>query len=186
MPRTAGNHPLTPEQWKLVTENQGLIFFVLDKARARGFRVDEDDALIAAGDALIRAARCFKPERGFKFSTYATRSIFSALRESRMGRHARRCRRFSDLSEDAERMAASKPAPAQPEPTEHAEQIASIRRVLCLLDDRTQMVIRLRYGLDGIPRMRLSDVGETLGVTRERVRQLQAKGEADLRRILKC
>lgn len=50
-----------------------------------------------------------------------------------------------------------------------------ICRVLELLTDREQMVIKLRFGLDdGIPRS-LEEIGRILGVTRERVRQVEEK-----------
>lgn len=41
------------------------------------------------------------------------------------------------------------------------------------LDPREQMILRLRYGLDGKKAMTLEEVGEKFKVTRERIRQLQ-------------
>jgi RNA polymerase primary sigma factor len=41
------------------------------------------------------------------------------------------------------------------------------------LDDREAMVIRMRFGLDSYDPMTLREVGENLGLTRERVRQLE-------------
>lgn len=50
-----------------------------------------------------------------------------------------------------------------------------ICRVLELLTEREQMVIKLRFGLDdGIPRS-LEEIGRILGVTRERIRQVEEK-----------
>ena len=42
-----------------------------------------------------------------------------------------------------------------------------------MLDDREAMVIRMRFGLDSYDPMTLREVGENLGLTRERVRQLE-------------
>ncbi len=53
--------------------------------------------------------------------------------------------------------------------------------VLGQLSDREQEVVRLRFGLDdGRPRT-LEEVGRTFGVTRERIRQIEAKTLAKLR-----
>ena len=53
--------------------------------------------------------------------------------------------------------------------------------VLHGLSEREQAVIRLRFGLhDGTPRT-LEEVGREFGVTRERIRQIEAKTLAKLR-----
>jgi RNA polymerase primary sigma factor len=56
-----------------------------------------------------------------------------------------------------------------------------IERVMELLTEREQMVIKLRFGLDdGIPRS-LEEIGRILGVTRERIRQVEEKALKKLR-----
>ncbi len=56
-----------------------------------------------------------------------------------------------------------------------------IGRVLETLSDREQIVIKLRFGLDdGTPRS-LEEIGRILGVTRERVRQVEEKALKKLR-----
>jgi RNA polymerase primary sigma factor len=58
------------------------------------------------------------------------------------------------------------------------EQILSI---LDNLTPREEMVLRLRYGIDdGHPRT-LEEVGKEFGVTRERIRQIEAKALRKLR-----
>lgn len=47
---------------------------------------------------------------------------------------------------------------------------------LVCLDERELFVIVRRFGLDGEPRQRLSTIGETLGLSREAVRQVERKG----------
>ncbi len=49
------------------------------------------------------------------------------------------------------------------------------------LDEREQIVLVLRYGLDAEPPRTLSDVGSTLGITRERVRQIETRALGKLR-----
>ena len=57
-----------------------------------------------------------------------------------------------------------------------------LERVLCELSEREQRIIQLRFGLsDGHPRT-LEEVGREFGVTRERIRQIESKTLAKLRR----
>jgi RNA polymerase primary sigma factor len=57
-----------------------------------------------------------------------------------------------------------------------------IDRILASLGEREQAVVRLRYGLDDGETRTLEEVGRQFGVTRERVRQIEAKTLAKLRR----
>ncbi|NHZ71036.1 MAG: sigma-70 family RNA polymerase sigma factor, partial [Proteobacteria bacterium] len=56
-----------------------------------------------------------------------------------------------------------------------------LTRALATLDEREQTVLVLRYGLDTRPPRTLSDVGDRLGITRERVRQIETRALGKLR-----
>ncbi len=56
--------------------------------------------------------------------------------------------------------------------------------LLEVLDDREKKIISQRFGFDGGKRKTLEEVGEKLGVTRERIRQLQNSALSKLRRAL--
>jgi RNA polymerase primary sigma factor len=47
--------------------------------------------------------------------------------------------------------------------------------VLKEFSEREMAIIKLRFGLDGRTPMTLSETGRVLGITRERVRQIQEK-----------
>jgi RNA polymerase sigma factor (sigma-70 family) len=53
--------------------------------------------------------------------------------------------------------------------------------VLALLSDRERVVLRLRFGLDGAVPRTLEDVGREFALTRERIRQIEAKALTKLR-----
>ena len=60
-------------------------------------------------------------------------------------------------------------------------QSEQIEHALTCLSDQERTVIDLRFGLSGEPPWTLSAVGDLLGVTRERVRQIEGRGLARLR-----
>lgn len=58
----------------------------------------------------------------------------------------------------------------------------AVKAALAFLTDREQDVVRLRFGLDDGKVRTLEEVGKEFGVTRERVRQIESKTLAKLRR----
>ncbi len=61
-----------------------------------------------------------------------------------------------------------------------ADDLERIFRRIGQLDDREAAVIRMRFGLDPYAPMTLREIGENLGLTRERVRQLETLALARL------
>jgi RNA polymerase primary sigma factor len=53
------------------------------------------------------------------------------------------------------------------------DMLEEVEELLHMLDDRERMIINSRFGLDGQEPKTLGVIGETFGVTRERIRQLQ-------------
>jgi RNA polymerase primary sigma factor len=60
---------------------------------------------------------------------------------------------------------------------------AELKRAMLGLSPRARSVLMRRFGLDGNPPQTLEQVGESLGITRERVRQLEARALRELRAV---
>jgi len=56
------------------------------------------------------------------------------------------------------------------------------RAMLEELDEKEQGVIKMRFGLDGEEPRTLQEIGEELGLSRERIRQIESKAKEKLRR----
>jgi RNA polymerase primary sigma factor len=70
-------------------------------------------------------------------------------------------------------------------PTESAsEQLLKeqVKQILSTLTEREQKILKLRFGLEDGKSHTLEEVGQEFSVTRERIRQIEAKALAKLRK----
>jgi len=76
------------------------------------------------------------------------------------------------------------PDPAADRPDAEAEAhalAAAVRAALAALDPRARAILVARHGLDGAPPRTLHEIGQQLGLTRERVHQIEVKALMRLR-----
>ena len=60
------------------------------------------------------------------------------------------------------------------------DTLLHVLRRIDTLDERAAKIIRLRFGLGGVQPMTLKEIGAVLGLTRERVRQIESETLANL------
>jgi RNA polymerase primary sigma factor len=157
---------------------------VVNIAKRHSGQTDNFFELLSDGNmSLIRAVEKFDYGRGFKFSTYASWAIMKNFART-IPDELHRKERFvtghdevfevaPDTRTDEHELVASK---------ERATH--SVNRLLEYLEPREREIIRMRAGLDSHAKgMTLEEIGQKLGITKERVRQLNVRAMKRLRDI---
>jgi RNA polymerase primary sigma factor len=179
-----------------------LRFVVSCAKRYRRAGVSFLDLIHEGNLGLMQAARRFDPSKNVKFITYAVWWI----REAMSHVLAEQTRAFSfpprlfwrlgasavDLSlsdtlrgDDRARLPASLARDEHPPIETVLIQEAELRLLsaaLATLDGRERDVVRLRFGLDGDEPRTLQEIGDSLHLSRERVRQIESSAKEKLRR----
>jgi RNA polymerase sigma factor (sigma-70 family) len=139
--------------------------------------------LVSDGNmSLIRAVEKFDFARGNKFSTYASWAIMKNFARTIPEENYRRDRFVTGHEEMFE-------AAADNRTDEHEYENAlkrmqeAVKGMLGRLDERERRIIVSRYGLNGVNEQTLEQLGRELGITKERVRQIESRAQDKLRRF---
>ncbi len=170
----------------LVVKNQIIranLRLVVSIAKKHVGRSDNFFELVSDGNmSLIRAVEKFDFARGNKFSTYASWAIMKNFIRSIPIENHRRDRFVTGHDDLFEAAADNRTDEHEYESTQRRMRDA-VKGMLGRLDDRERRIIVSRFGLDGVGEQTLEQLGRELGVTKERVRQLEARAQNKLRKI---
>ena len=186
---------------QLVRSNMRLVLKVANDYK--WFGMDFEDIVSSGTIGLLKAIDKFDPEKG-TFSACASAYINKYIRmalDSYRGIHTKRYDRMTQeersscivesLNEkvgDGETEFAESLASDEASPSEAVEKASSIKAmhdaIDNALDSREQFIIRSRYGLDGNGVLTLREIAEKLGMTHERVRQIEVSALTKLRERL--
>ena len=156
---------------------------VVSIAKKRAGQAENFFELLSDGNlSLIRAVEKFDFGRGYKFSTYASWAIMKNFSRS-IPEERRRRERYQTGHEDyfattADTRTNEQECVARQEQSKHR-----VNRLLDYLDPRERQIVRMRAGLDSHEGMTLEEIGAELGITKERVRQLNVRIMHKLRTI---
>ena len=156
---------------------------VVSIAKKHVGRSDNFFELVSDGNmSLIRAVEKFDYARGNKFSTYASWAIMkNFIRSIPIENHRRD--RFVTGHDDLFEAAADNRSDEHEYESAQRRMRDAVKGMLGRLDDRERRIIVSRFGLDGASEQTLESLGKELGVTKERVRQLEARAQTKLRKI---
>ena len=222
---------------KLIVSNLRLVITIARTFSSHG--VPFLDLVEEGNLGLIKAVGMFDPDRGFRFSTYASwwirQSIVRAIADysrtiripihifqlmtryvalsqekgieklspedkaRRLGISRKRFRMLEELVENIRALDLASSIDAyeqlarttEPESGSDPEKIIlqqmeneSFAEIIERLSDKEKMIIRIRYGFDDGEPHTLAETGETMDVSRERVRQLEMRALRKLRVLL--
>ena len=140
--------------------------------------------LVSIGNmALLRAVEKFDYTRGNKFSTYAGWAIAKEYAHA-VPEENYRMTTFVTGQEEILRATPESPDDSLERSDWLGHVRSRVQAAMSQLTERERQVIQSRFGIASQPQMTLDQLGRALGLTRERIRQIELSALTKLRQIL--
>ena len=158
---------------KMVKANLRFVVTVANQYKDQGL-LSLPDLINEGNVGLIRAAEKFDETRGFKFISYAVWWIRERILQALAEEQKHNSRQLSGELPSPDNLIA-------PSGLTGETICAETNQALGLLGERERLIIERTFGINGQPEMTLEEIGEGMGLTRERVRQIRQKAIWKLR-----
>ena len=173
----------------LVEHNLRLVVYIAKRFENTGIGLED---LISIGTiGLIKSVNTFRADKNIKLATYASRCI-----ENEILMYFRKVSGKQEVSLDeplntdpdggelllSDVLGSDDPPMSQA--VEEAEERVALRRAVAALEERERLIIRLRFGLDGVREMTQSEVADMLGISQSYISRLEKKILRKLRTAL--
>jgi RNA polymerase sporulation-specific sigma factor len=169
---------------EIIVSVQPLTAFIAKRyATSPSVTVEELVAEINVRGAIMSAINAFDADKGFRFATFAKRQIEWAIL-AYLKKHNRRLRTVSlnkpigDSEPDQDQPELGDYVAADPgdEPASdfYDEVRQQLNGMLAVLNDRERLIVESKYGLNGKSASTFEQIGNTLRISRQRVRQIEA------------
>lgn len=163
--------------------NEGVIHCGVDRFGGTIRDCDRDEAVSIASAAVANAITRFDAAKGYKFSTYAMKSIYYAF--TREWRHLSRRTKYAATVREADcGREGSLSLISSPADRDDPIGVDDLRRSLATLRPRERSMIEARFGLRGERPHTLDRIGKSLGLSKERSRQIEAEAMAKIRKCI--
>jgi RNA polymerase sigma factor (sigma-70 family) len=186
----------TAERNRIVLDNLALVQHVAGPYRGRG--VDDEDLFQDGVVGLLEGLDRFDPARGCRWTTYSTWWVRMRVQQGvARGAYpvALTHRALQALAGNVPTTEGTRaailgacrpgvdPADVEAERDRDADPRLDTDDLLRCLDPRSRDILSRRFGLGGNPPQSLSQVGHALGISKERVRQVQDAALARLKSL---
>ncbi|SIN73947.1 RNA polymerase primary sigma factor [Singulisphaera sp. GP187] len=140
--------------------------------------------LVSDGNiSLMQAVEKFDFSLGFKFSTYASWAVIKNFARTLPKEKSLRDRFVTGQDLVFEATADHRAASYEFESDNHRNE-ETVQSMLGRLNDRERRILIGRYGIGGADELTLERLGHELGITKERVRQIESRAQEKLRRFV--
>lgn len=188
---------------KLVTSNLRYVVSIARQYAGKSDEISIDDLISEGNIALMMAARKWNPDKEPHFVNYAVYDVKKAMEQAipAQGPMLTMPKRNPDLGKDMRKYSTDAPVhpgqtnslgdmlkagkPMTDDEAENDDISYSLAKVLKYLDEKEKKIIKCFYGIGTDDVKSMAEIGEEMGLKRERVRQIRKKAERRMRKLLK-